>query len=227
VPSVGAFLAGDTTTARGQCPVTTTTTSNGIQVTTNQFYPDASVTAPKADRLDATNDGLHILGATAATNTLIDLGLQPGLPTGPCDPAGSKFTVTPGAPLALPGVTATAITGIDTTSDSGLAFVTYTGTGGVLPYYTPSTGTIASIPLLAATPATPTTVAPVAPVAGVISSDNTTFYIGTTGDNAVHLIDRNTLTDSPTKIILPQLPGINGGFAPPNLLVQRPRNSIS
>jgi hypothetical protein len=227
VPSVGAFLAGDTTTARGQCPVTTTTTSNGIQVTTNQFYPDASVTAPKADRLDATNDGLHILGATAATNTLIDLGLQPGLPTGPCDPAGSKFNVTPGAPLALPGVTATAITGIDTTSDSSLAFVTYTGTGGVLPYYTPSTGTIASIPLLAATPATPTTVAPVAPVAGVISSDNTTFYIGTTGDNAVHLIDRNTLTDSPTKIILPQLPGINRGFAPPNLLVQRPRNSIS
>jgi len=227
VPSVGAFLAGDTTTARGQCPVTTTTTSNGIQATSNQFYPDAGVSAPKADRLDATNDGLHILGATAATNTLIDLSLQPGLPTGHCDPAGSKFTVTPGAPLALPGVTATAITGIDTTSDSSLAFVTYTGTGGVLPYYTPSTGTIANIPLLTATPATPTTVAPIAPVAGVISSDNTTFYIGTTGDNAVHLIDRNTLTDSPTKIILPQLPGINGGFAAPDLLVQRPRKSIS
>ena len=227
VPSVGAFLAGDTTTARGQCPVTTTTTSNGIQSTTNQFYPDAGVSAPKTDRLAATNDGLHILGATAATNTLIDLSLQPGLPAGPCDPAGSKFNVTPGAPLALPGVTAAAITGIDSTSDSSLAFVTYTGTGGVLPYYTPSTGTIANIPLLAATPATPTTVAPVAPVAGVISSDNTTFYIGTSGDNAVHLIDRNTLTDSPTKIILPKLPGINGGFAAPDLLVQRPRNSIS
>jgi hypothetical protein len=158
---------------------------------------------------------------------LIDLSLQPGLPTGPCDPAGSKFTVTPGAPLTLPGVTATAITGIDSTSDSSLAFVTYTGTGGVLPYYTPSTGTIANIPLLEATPATPATVAPIAPVAGVISSDNTTFYIGTTGDNAVHLIDRNTLTDDPAKTILPQLPGANGGFAAPDLIVQRPRNSIS
>jgi hypothetical protein len=64
-------------------------------------------------------------------------------------------------------------------------------------------------------------------VSGVISSDNTTFYIGTSGDNAVHLIDRTLLKDDPTKTIAPKLPGINGGIATPDLLVQRPRKSTS
>ena len=41
VPTVGAFFAGNPTTARSYCPVTTTTTSNGEQTTTNLFYPDA------------------------------------------------------------------------------------------------------------------------------------------------------------------------------------------
>ena len=33
---------------------------------------------------------------------------------------------------------------------------------------------------------------PIAPVAGVVSADNLTFYAGTTGDNAVHLITRQS-----------------------------------
>lgn len=226
VPSAGAFLAGSTTTARGQCPVTTTTTVNGLPSTTNVFYPDAGVTAPATDLIAATNDGLHIIGATASSDSLIDLSIaSPGVPTGPCDPAGTKFTVTPGTPLTLAGVTPTAITGVDPTSDSTVAFVTYTGTGGVVPYYTPSTGTIANIPLLQVT-GNPS--APVAPVAGVVSADNFTFYVGTSGDNEVHLIDRTTLTDDPTKAIAPNLPPISGsGSAVPNLLVQRPRKSTS
>lgn len=226
VPSAGAFLAGTTTTARGQCPITTTTTINGLPSTTNTFYPDAGVTAPATDRIAATNDGLHILGATAASDSLIDIVIQNGgVPIGQCDAAGTQFHVTPGAPLTLAGVTPTAITGVDPTSDSTVAFVTYTGTGGVVPYYTPGTGTIANIPLLQVT-GNPS--APIAPVAGVVSADNFTFYVGTSGDNEVHLIDRTTLTDDPTKAIAPNLPPITGsGSAVPNLLVQRPRKSTS
>ena len=225
VPSAGAFLAGPTTTARGQCPVTTTTTVNGLPSTSNVFYPDAGVTGPTTDRLAATNDGQHILGATAASNSLVDLDLPNGVPTGPCPPSGSQFVISAGAPLALPGVTATAITGIEPTSDSSVAFVTYTGTGGVLPYYLPGTGTINKIPLLQPTTASS---APIAPVAGVVSADNSTVFVGTSGDNEVHLIDRTALTDDPTKAIAPNLPPISGsGTAVPNLLVQRPRKSTS
>ncbi len=238
VPSAGAFLAGDTTTARGQCPVTSTTTVNGLATTTNQFYPDAGVVAPKTDLIAATNDGVHILGATVTPNaTLTDLvlshtdpltGNQPGVPIGACPPAGLQFTAAPVLTSVLPGVTATAITGVTAASDSSIAFVTYTGTGGVLPTYTPQAsgpGTLGQIPLLSSS--SPSAVAPIAPVSGVISSDNTTFYIGTSGDNAVHLIDRTLLKDDPTKTIAPKLPGINGGIATPDLLVQRPRKSTS
>ncbi|MEO6816584.1 MAG: hypothetical protein ABI177_07765 [Edaphobacter sp.] len=225
VPSAGAFLAGTTTAARGQCPVTTTTTVNGLPSTSNVFYPDAGVTAPATDLVSATNDGLHIIGATATSDSLIDLSLPNGVPTGPCVPAGTKFTVTPGAPLTLTGAVPTAITGVDPTSDSSIAFVTYSGTGGVVPYYTPGTGTIANVPLLQVT-GNPG--APVAPVAGVVSADNLTFFVGTSGDNEVHLIDRTTLIDQPTKAIAPNLPPFQGsGSAVPNLLVQRPRKSTS
>jgi hypothetical protein len=225
VPSAGAFLSGPATTARGQCPVTTTTTANGLPTTTNVFYPDAGVTAPATDLIAATNDGKHIIGATAASDSLIDISLPDGVPTGDCIPTGTQFNAVPGAPLALSGVTPTAITGVDPTSDSTIAFVTYSGTGGVVPYYSPGTGTINNIPLLQVT-GNPS--APVAPVAGVVSADDFTFYVGTSGDNEVHLIDRTTLTDDPTKAIAPNLPPITGsGSAVPNLLVQRPRKSTS
>jgi hypothetical protein len=255
VPSVGAFFAGNTTTALGSCPVTTETTSvSGQTTTTNQFYPDAGVAAPISDRIAATNDGFHILGATVTpTATLTDFAiaspttngsLVPGVPTGQCPNAGLKFTATP-VNNPLPGVTATAITGVDPASDSSIAFVTYTGTGGVLPTYIPSAsgpGTIGSIPL-----ATTTSGTPIAPVAGVISADNQTFYAGTSGDNVVHVITKGTngyqdnattqtSTPSPFAPILPQLPcapgasctsGVGTGNATPNLLVQKPRKAIS
>lgn len=219
VPSAGAFLAGTTTTARGQCPVTTSSTVNGLPTTTNTFYPQAYTGGPATDRIAATDDGQHIIGATAATDSLVDLSISGGVPTGSCPAGGLQFkNVAPGAPLTLAGVTPTAITGVDPTSDSSIAFVTYTGTGGVLPAYAPGTGTISSIQLSGAA---------VAPVAGVVSADNSTFFVGTSGDNDVHLIDRSTLTDNATKTIAPNLPGINGGVALPNLLVQRPRKSTS
>ncbi|GGA78246.1 hypothetical protein GCM10011507_31850 [Edaphobacter acidisoli] len=233
VPSVGAFFAGSATSAKGYCPVTTTSTVDGQPVTSNVFYPDAGVTGPAADRLAATNDGLHILGAraTSSTGTFTDLLLgssgSPGLPVGSC-PGNNALTFSDTAVLSnatLSGISPTAITGVDATSDSSLAFVTYTGTGGVLPMYTLSStgaGTLGNIPL-----ATTSSGTPIAPVAGVFSTDNSTFFVGTSGDNSVHLINRSTLSDQPTKLIAPNLPGVNGGTATPNLIVQRPRKTLS
>jgi hypothetical protein len=64
----------------------------------------------------------------------------------------------------------------------------------------------------------------------VFSSDNTTFYAGTTGDNLVHILTKGTsgFQDVTKPInpvgmtIAPGLPGA-GATAVPNLLVQRPR----
>jgi trimeric autotransporter adhesin len=255
VPSVGAFFGGTTTTALGSCPITTATTSASEQTTTtNVFYPDAGVAAPPIDRIAATNDGLHILGATVTpTPTLTDLAiasptasgsLVPGVPIGACPNAGLKFIATP-ANNVIPGITATAITGVDPASDSSIAFVTYTGSGGVVPTYTPSAsgpGTLGSITLAPTSNGTPT-----APVAGVVSADNQTFYAGTSGDNVVHVITKGTngyqdnattqtSTPSPFAPIVPQLPcapgapcttGVGTGTATPNLLVQKPRKAIS
>ncbi len=229
VPSVGAFFAGNPTTARSYCPVTTTvggapTTSS---TTTNVFYPDAAVIAPAVDRIATTNDGLHVLGAT--TTTFTDLAIPSGLPIGNCplaDATPVTFTTNPVFSGALPGVTATAITGVFPTSDSKTAFVTYTGTGGVVPAYTPQStgaGTLATIPLSTALGT------PIAPVAGVVSADNQTFFAGTTGDNAVHLITKqaNGTYKDVTTPIAPKLPDTNGNIVVPNLLVQKPRKSTS
>ena len=234
VPNAGAFFAGATTTARGACPATTITTTNGQQTTSNIFYPDAGVAAPPTDRLITTNNGQHAIGVTATPSaTLTDLSISslnaanPSTP-GQCPPppstAGLTFTTTPVVTSVLPGITATSITGVDASSDSNTVFVTYTGAGGKLPFYNPAAngpGTLGSL-TLATTGAT----APVAPVIGVFSSDNTTFYTGTTGDNLVHILNKwPSGFQDVTKPINPNLtaPGLNGPVVVPNLLVQRPR----
>ncbi len=232
VPSLGAFFAGATTTARGNCPVTTVTTTNGQQSTTNVFYPSAGVTAPTTDRIAATNDGKHILGATvtpAATFTDLNIAsLNTGNPASPgqCPPnaTGLTFATTPVLTTVLPGITTTSITGVIPTSDSATVFVTYTGTGGSLPFYNPTAtgaGTLGSVPLATSAGAA----APTAPVVGVFSSDNTTFYTGTSGDNQVHILTKNSsgVFQDTTKPITPQLPSVNGTIVTPDLLVQRPR----
>ncbi len=233
VPSVGAYLGGATTTARSYC--TSTTISADGQSTTNEFYPLADSATVQTDRVVATSDGLHILGATVAGGvSLSDLGFSQtapkGLPVGACPLTvppnfftGSRTSTTT-VPL---GVSATAITGIVPTPDSKLAIVTYTGTGS-LPVYHPATGAITPVTL---------TGSATAPVSGVASADDTTFFVGTTGDNAVHLIDTTALTDNAKQTILPKLPafipapngptgaGTDNPATPvtPDLLVQRPR----
>jgi trimeric autotransporter adhesin len=227
VPSVGAFFAGNPMTARSYCPVTTTTTVNGETTTTNVFYPDAGVIAPATSRIATTNDGLHVLGAT--TTTLTDLAIPSGLPIGNCplpDATPQNFTTNPVFSGVLSAITATAITGVFPTSDSATAFVTYTGTGGVVPTYTPQAtgpGTLGSIPLSTALGT------PIAPVTGVVSADNQTFFAGTSGDNAVHLITKqaNGSYQDVTTPIAPKLPDVNGNIVTPNLLVQKPRKATS
>ena len=232
---MGAFFSGTTTTARGYCAASTFTTGSGTQNVTNVFYPDAGVAAPATDRVTATTDGIHILGATVTpAPTFTDLHVvtlnaanpSPSPLFGACPPDGSglTFTVTPALTSVLPGVTATAITGVAVTSDSNTAFVTYTGTGGVLPKYSPAAngaGTLSNIPLSGTA---------TAPVAGVFSTDNTTFYVGTSGDNQVHVLTKGTAGFGDTTTPLsPNLPNINGGpgFATPNLIVQKPRRTTS
>ena len=226
VPSVGAFFAGTTTTARSYCPVTTVSSVSGQPATSNVYYPDAGVAAPRSDRVAATNDGGHILGATVAGPTLIDLRLshlsngtkQSGLPTGQCPLDGSAltFTATP-TPLAIPGIAPTAITGVDPTSDSAFAFITYSGTGGVLPLYQPAgSGSLTSVKLSGSA---------TAPVDGVFSSDNSTFFVGTSGDNLIHLVTRTSTGYTDSSTIAPKLPDAAGNIVTPDLIVQRPRKT--
>jgi trimeric autotransporter adhesin len=241
VPSVGALFAGNPTTARSYCPVTTIAggTPTTSSTTTNVFYPDAGVMGPPTSRIATTNDGLHVLGATTAAFTDLAIGspasggapATTGLPVGACPnqtpvTAPATFPTTTAFTGPLPGATATAITGVFPTSDSKTAFVTYTGTGGVVPTYTPQAtgaGALTSIPLSTAIGT------PVAPVAGVISADNQTFYAGTSGDNAVHLLTRQTdgSYKDVTTPIAPKLPDVNGNIVTPNLLVQKPRKATS
>ena len=149
------------------------------------------------------------------------------------DPTAARHFV---STVPLTGVTPTAITGVWPTSNSSYAFVTYSGTGGVLPAYAPvasqsgtaTAGTLTNIPLSGTA---------VAPVGGVVSADNSTFYAGTSGDDLVHVISitgASPLTDTTT--IAPVLPcgtstevtnpcTSGQSYAAPDLLVQKPRSS--
>jgi hypothetical protein len=246
VPAVGAYFAGPSpTTARGYCPSSTATTIAGVTTESNIFYPPADSAAVTTDRIAATNDGMHIIGATVTpAPALSDLAVE--IPDGNC-PQGAQTTNTSGVTTGTTGgltfhsgtpftfpltpITASAITGVLPTSDSALAVVTYTGSGGVLPAYAPSssgTGTLLT-PIKLSGAAT-------APVAGVISGDNTTIYIGTATDNLVHLItgtpgapatytDTSTLTPglAPAPGVTTVPPGAT--TVPVNLLVQKPRKT--
>jgi hypothetical protein len=95
--------------------------------------------------------------------------------------------------------------------------VTYTGSSGVLPAYAPpASGAGQTTYIKLSGTAT-------APIAGVWSADNTSFYVGTSGDNLVHIINRSTLTDSST--LAPNLTNPSGAVVPVNLIVQRPRKT--
>jgi hypothetical protein len=101
-----------------------------------------------------------------------------------------------------------------------LAFVTYTGSSGLLPEYIPATGQVVNLQLgNGATAAT-------APLSGVFSTDNLTFYVGDS-DGQVHLISINGSTATETGILQPALPNSTStgkpNAAPVNLIAQHPK----
>ena len=239
VPSVGAYFATSdpVVEAHSYCADTTSATNANPPVTTNIYYPLANDSAAKVDKISATNDGLHILGATATpAPALSDLNVSAvtGPVTGTTKPVAIQacpavgtfpanyFPTTVNPPLPLAGVTASAITGVVPASNSALAFVTYTGTSGKLPLYIPAAsgpGTLNYVTLSGG--------ATSAPVAGVFSTDNKTFYAGTSGDNQVHLITVTGTTATDSSVISPRLPDASGNTVAPNLLVQRPKKATS
>ena len=262
VPAVGAYFAGATTTARGYCPVIATTAAGSPPTVTSNFYPLADTAAVATDRLASTNDGGHIIGVTAATDSIsdieVDLATVPIYttgttvnpvgslsPSGGIDCPGFISTLSAGdtavsgtagplafthvvAPVPFTGIAPTAFTGVLPTSDSKVVFFTYTGTGGVLPAYKPvafgATGNTSGAPVAGTLTNITLSGAATAPAGGAISADNSTAYVGTSGDNLVHIISVSTLTD--TKTIAPALPsftGAAGTLAVPNLLVEKPR----
>jgi hypothetical protein len=239
---VGAYFAGGTpggsgiTDGRSYCPslITSTPGTNpGTPPTQiNSFAPLADENATVVDQIATTTDGKHLLGAHALSPsgggvTFTDFDLQIPV-TNEC-----PTTVAPGyfksAPFTQPltGVAASQIAAVVPTTNSAFAFVTYDGSSGLLPYYVvPASGQGALDYLKLGNGAT----AAVAPVSGVVSTDNLTFYAGTAGpsgssaDNDVHLISISGATPTETGILSPNLPASSGnGYAPVNLLTQRPK----
>jgi hypothetical protein len=242
VPHIGAYFAGPAATeGRSYCPSGVATGTTIPQSVNNTFYPLADENTVVSDKVAATNDGLHILGATAtAPARLNDLAINQPTPVTANQPNGPQGCTTAKGQVAftstvttkpLTGITATAINGIVPAANSSLAFVTYTGASGLLPYYIPSTGALNFFTLGNGATATS------APVSGVFSTDGLTFYAGTGGsgndtntvDNNVHILSLNGTTITEAGILSPALPLFSGtaGAAPVNLLVQKPKKSVN
>ncbi|MFP5228775.1 MAG: hypothetical protein ACLGXA_14235 [Acidobacteriota bacterium] len=222
VPSVAAFISGNTTTSHSYCPSATANPP---------YFPPAGDTAASTAKVNATADGLHILGADTANFSDIILGPgnpPTGVPVNAC-PAYAGTTpltiATNPLPQPLPaGVAALPQLEIDqvvSSPDSSLAFVTYSvgnsgGGTGILPYYQPlatgGPGTLGPVQLSSGAQA---------PIAGAFSPDGTLFFVSTSGDNLVHEINTSATTpptDSGTTLN-PQLLNPAGTAVPAQFVV--------
>jgi hypothetical protein len=225
IPHIGAYFAGPETDGRSYCPTTTISIpgSNGNPPTTaNTYYPLADALAVQNDRITATTDGQHILGAAVVSGaaTLNDISVT--LPvTTPCpqppNAVPPDYFKGTNKPVSLSNITATQIDGVIPATNSAVAFVTYTGSSGQLPEYIPATGAVTYLQLgNGATTAT-------APLSGVFSTDNLFFYVGAS-DGQVHIISINGTTATETGVLQPALPATSGsGNAPVNLIAQHPK----
>jgi hypothetical protein len=226
VPAVSPFLSGTQTTARSFCPSDLTTQP--------PYYPLAATIAAETDHLTATNDGAHIIGATA-TN-IVDIEHSPTtdtnrdlVPSGTC-----PYNATVGADplsvpplqlattfnqLALTNIAPTQIDQVLAAPNSAQVFFTYTAPAatGLLPLYVPSAtagaaGTLTYVQLASGA---------VDPIAGVFSPDIQSFFVSTTGDNLIHQLSTGALTDTDT--LNPELRDTNNNLVPAKFLVVRPR----
>lgn len=226
IPSAAVFLSGSPTSAYGICPNTT--------VNPVIYYPQAAAVNVATDHLAATTDGKHILGATANPATLTDISVNVPIdacpmvtPPGTQVPQTTGFTFSP-APtfnqVSLAGFGIANINQVVASTNSQEAFITYLSNatapppgGAQLPVYEPSSqsgaaGTLTSVTLAGSA---------IAPIAGIFSPDNTIFFVSTTGDDQIHLINTQTLTDYMQ--INPKLVDSNGNPVAPQFLAVKPR----
>jgi hypothetical protein len=223
VPQEGPFVTGSMTSAYSFCPDTT--------VTPPIYYPQAANVAVETDHLGATPDGDHMIGAT-------DTGIQDmwiysdagqttaGPPVGACPqptPTTSKgFTLYPyTASTPFTGITPSEIDQVVTSPDSSVAFVTYqsASANGLLPAYQPSAtakqqGTLSNVQLSGSAGA---------PIAGAFSPDGSLFFVSTTGDDLVHIVNTSTLKD--TQTISPNLVNTSNKPTPPQFVVVKSRST--
>jgi hypothetical protein len=215
IPSVGAYISGQPTTAHTWCP-----TGIAGNFSSTSFYPVGDSVPVPTDVLAATTDGQHILGATKPAGgqpVLYDIGVS--IPTSACPVTTTGSGATQVQTLnALPiphspatptpqsiGVDATAVNQVVISPSSSLAFITYNGSVpfAQLPYYKPgasgSTGTVGYVTLTGNASIT-------SPLAGAFTPDNSLFFVST-DDNKIHFISVQTLTD--TQQYSPDLPACN------------------
>jgi trimeric autotransporter adhesin len=204
VPSIGPFITGTQTTAHGFCPNTT--------VNPPSYYPLAATVGATTDHLAATNDGMHILGASLDQG-FTDISVT--IPIGPCPSSNTGIKLSPTFnQFPLTGVSPSEIDQVIASPDSSIAFVTYNSASatGLLPAYIPATQTVSNVQLSGTAQA---------PIAGVFSPDETIFFVSTSGDNLVHFVDPQTLKD--TQTINPNLTDATGKPVPAQMLAVKPR----
>ncbi len=222
IPSVGPFISGSNTTVNGFCP---NTTNQNRPI----FYPQAGTVAIATDHLTATNDGSHILGATANPAQIADISVKVPIGACPTNNLGLKFQQGSGTnpgdfainTTALSNIAPSEITEIVSSPTATTSFVTYNAANasGLLPAYNPSTtfgvaGTVTNVQL---------STGALAPLSGVFSPDDSTFFVGTSGDNLLHVIDVPSLTD--TQTINPKLTNPSGAAVPVEFIVVQPRST--
>lgn len=218
VPGVGAYASGSTTTSFGYCALGPNNAGQqpgpppvGIDpnsaLNPTEYYPSAGTVGDATDQLAASIDGYHILGA-AASGQLIDDAVN--IPSGECP---LKTALQFGNSVTVQNLNTPNIQTIDQvliSPASSLAFVTFlpasaTGGNNTLPgYQVPCTPL--QISQQGACPAGQTTTGKVvsvalngqagAPITGAFSPDTNSFYAATSGDDLVHVIDTNSLTDT-------------------------------
>jgi hypothetical protein len=147
-------------------------------------------------------------------------------------PAGATVT---GIPVAT---SSSVLAGATTFFTAYTAFLTYTGAnsganGAVVPYYQVFDAQAAPAALGSVTLTDPGAATPTVPTAGVVSPDNTTLYVTTAGDNAVHFITIPQSVNGAAPTGKPyedlslnppqstQLPGANGGTVPADAMAIR------